>query len=336
MAVTEIHEFKDKELEELSKFFYDNNPDHPELGNKELLLWSRGYRFVSRSRGAITGYIAQIPHIFRYGDKSEKTGIEHIGWSVALILKDFGDSPDAARRRTAYTHELLSKVENNPPWQFAAVGVVPEIEEFYRIRGHNVRRDCAKMYSRFTSPAKMLGYVKKSAVYSFPVKMLNCAFKYRRKYTSNKIKKITVFNPDWDNDWNSLLSSDYELYGERTAAYLNYKLTQPAKNYYAYIHSNRGYIIFREARHFIRDLHIVKICDLVGTENARFDLIGLALDFAGSVNAYGVVALGSVADEPFYRRSGLFISKPYVVTLNPKITSRMHVTFFDADLDNLW
>ncbi len=336
MTVTEIIEFKEEELDELSKFLYDNSPDHPEIANKDLLLWTKSYRFISRSKIDIVGYIAQIPQIFRYRDKNKQKGIERIGWSTTLVLKDFGDLPDAARRRTAYTHELLSKVENNPPWQFAAVGVVPEIEEFYRIRNHIVRHDCVKMYSRFADPLRMLRYVKKSTAYSFPIKMLNCLLGYSQIPASNKIEKITMFNPEWDNDWNLLLSSNYELYGERTAEFLNYKLSQPNKNYITYIHADRGYIIFREARHFVKDLHIVKICDLVGTENARFDLIGLALDYAKIINAYGIVALGSATDEPFYRRSGLFISKPYVVTLNPKITSTMHVTFFDADLDNLW
>ena len=117
-----------EELDELSKFLYDNSPDHPEIANKDLLLWTKSYRFISRSKIDIVGYIAQIPQIFRYRDKNKQKGIERIGWSTTLVLKDFGDLPDAARRRTAYTHELLSKVENNPPWQFAAVGVVPDFE----------------------------------------------------------------------------------------------------------------------------------------------------------------------------------------------------------------
>lgn len=336
MAVTEIKEFDKKDLDDLSKFLYDNSPDHPELGNQDLLLWTRSFRFISRSKGEIVGYIAQIPQIYRYGKGIEKRESERIGWSVTLVLKDFGDSPDAARRRTAYTHELLLKVENNPPWQFGAVGVVPEIEEFYRIRGHNVRRDCVKMYSRFNVPSKMLHYVKKSNIYSFPIKILNNVFMHRRKTSPDKMERITQFNPDWDDNWDSILSSNYELYGERTAEYVNYKLKQPNKNYIAYIHKDGGYIIFREAAHNVKDLKIVKICDLVGTETTRFDLIRPALDYAKKINAYGIVALGSAADESFYRKCGMYISRPYVVTLNPRITAKIHVTFFDADLDNLW
>jgi hypothetical protein len=336
MAVTEIKEFKKEELEELSRFLYDNSPDHPELGSKELLQWTRSFRFVSRSRGEIVGYIAQIPQTFKYGRNIGKMDPEYIGWSVTLVLKNFGDTPDAARRRTAYTHELLSKVENNPPWQFAAVGVVSEIEEFYRIRGHNVRRDCVKMYSRFNKPSKMLLYVGKPHWYSIPIKMLNGVFKYRRKSNMNKMKKITEFDTDWDQMWDSSLSAGYELYGERKAEYLNYKLSQPNKNYIVYLHPDEGYIIFREAKHLVRDLHIVKICDLVGSDSAKFELIGLALEYADRIDAYGVVALGSDTDESFFRKCGLFISKPYVVTHNPRITAKMHVTFFDADLDNLW
>lgn len=336
MAVTEIKEFKEEELEELAKFLYENGFDHPELGSKDLLLWTKGYRFLSRSRGEIAGYIAQIPHIFKYGEKSPNTGIEKIGWSVTLVLKYFGDSPDAARRRTAFSHELLLKVENNPPWQFGAVGVVPEIEEFYKIRGHNVRRDCLKMYARFLKPSKMLGYIGRSGMLSIPVYLGNLAIRPRRRIADGNIKKISEFDSSNDNRWDSILSGQYELYGSRDAAFLNYKLSQPNKDYHVYLLPDDGYIIFRQAKHFTKDLHIVKICDLVGTDNARLKLINIAVEFARKVGAYGVVALSSYVDDPLYRKAGLYISRPYIVTLPPNITAKIHVTFFDADLDNLW
>jgi hypothetical protein len=66
------------------------------------------------------------------------------------------------------------------------------------------------------------------------------------------------------------------------------------------------------------------------------DLIDIAVKYAREIDAYGVVALSSYVDELFYRKAGLYISNPHVVTLPPKITAKMHVTFFDADLDNLW
>jgi hypothetical protein len=296
MAVTEIKEFKQEELDELAKFLYENGFDHPELGNKDLLLWTKGYRFLSRSRGEIAGYIAQIPQIYNYGDKSDNTGFENIGWSVTLVLKYFGDSPDAARRRTAFTHELLLKVENNPPWQFAAVGVVPEIEEFYKIRGHNVRRDCLKMYARFLKPSKMLGYIGKTGFLSLPIYLGNMVLKPRRKIPSGKIEKISKFDPSWDSRWDSILRGQYELYGSRNAEFLNYKLSQPNKDYHVYLHPDDGYVIFRQAKHLTKDLHIVKICDLVGTEKARMDLIDIAVKYAREIDAYGVVALSSYVD----------------------------------------
>jgi hypothetical protein len=334
MAVTEIKEFREEELDELAKFLYDNGFDHPELGNRDLLLWTEGYRFLSRSKGEIAGYLAQITQVFKYGDKSKQDGIEN--WSVTLVLKDFGDSPDAARKRTAFTHELLLKVENNPPWQFAAVGVVPEIEEFYKIRGHNVRRDCLKMYARFLKPLKMLGYIGKSGYLSLPIFIGNMALKPGRKISNGKIEKISKFDPSWDNRWDSILRGRYELYGSRNAEFLNYKLSQPNKKYHVYLRHNDGYIIFRQAKHFTKDLHIVKICDLVGTVEAKIDLINVAIKYARDIDAYGVVALSSYADESLFKKAGLYISNNYVVTLPPKITAKIHVTFFDADLDNLW
>jgi hypothetical protein len=336
MAVTEIKEFKDDQLEELAHFLYKNGYNHPELGNKELLLWTRGYRFLSTSKGEITGYIAQIPQKFIYGRKSGRSGTEDIGWSVTLVLKDFGDVPDAARRRTAFTHELLSKVENNPPWRFAAVGVVPEIEEFYRIRGHIVRRDCSKMYARVLRPGKFLSYLNKPELFSFPLSTANLIFRPQKNPPPNKIKKISSFDSSWDSLWDSMLFEKYELYGRRDAEFLNYKLSQPGKDYITYLHLEGGYIIIREARHFTRDLYIMKICDLVGTDAARADLIGMAIDHAAKAKVYGIVALGSISDESFYKECGLFVTRSYVITLPPDITAKMHVTFFDADLDNLW
>lgn len=336
MAVTEIKEFRESELEELAKFLYDNAPDHPELGNKDLLLWTKSYRFISRSKGEIAGYIAQIPHLYNYGKKSGKTGTENIGWSVTLVLKDFGDTPDAARRRTAFTHELLLKTENNSPWKFGAVGVVPEIEEFYKIRGHNVRRDCLRMYARFLKPSRMIGYLNKSALFSFPISVANTVLRPPKKKQNPKIDQISEFDPAWDDEWDSILSKRYELYGARNAEFLNYKLSQPNKNYHVYRHSDSGYIVFREARHFTKDLYIIRICDLVGTDRARIELLSIAAAYARKVNAYGIVAVGSYVDEALYRKSGLYISRPYVVTLPPSITAKIHVTFFDADLDNLW
>jgi hypothetical protein len=348
-----VEEFQESQMDELLAFLTKWSPDHPELGEGDIIRWQKCYRFVSKSRGKIVGYIAQIPHEFRYGKKSRppaqagalsgnREGTEHIGWGITLVVDGFEDSPHPSRLRTAYVHELLSRIENNPPWQFGAVGVVPEIEEPYRRRGHAVRRDCSKMYARFLYPAKALKYVGRSSVYAPAIFLVNVFLRAQKSVRYGKVEKIKQFKPAWDEKWDELMSEQYELYGVRDAEYLNYKLTQPNRDYHVYVHFDEakntidGYIVFRHATHRARDLNLVKVCDMVGTERAKADLVSLAVKFVYERRAYGVVALGSNNEEKVYKKAGLYIAKPYPVTMPSHITAKMHVSFFDSDLDNLW
>jgi|GEM_PF-890227 len=342
MAVEELQE---SQMDELLAFLARWNPDHPELGEGDIVRWQKSYRFVSKSQGKVVGYIAQIPHEFRYGRKSGREGTEHIGWGVTLVVDGFESSPHASRLRAAYVHELLSRIENNPPWQFGAVGVVPAIEEPYRRRGHVVRRDSSKMYARFLRPVKALKYMKKSPVYTPVISLVNVFFGARKSVKHGKVEKIKEFKPEWDEKWDRLMTEQYELYGVRNAEYLNYKLTQPNRDYHVYIHLDEtdppgraidGYIIFRQAMHRTRDLNLVKVCDMVGTAKAKADLVSLTVKFAYEKRMYGIVALGSNDEEKMYRKAGLYIARPYPVTMPPQIMARMHVSFFDSDLDNLW
>jgi hypothetical protein len=337
-----VEEFRESQTDELLAFLAKWSPDHPELGEGDIIRWQKCYRFVSKSRGKIVGYIAQIPHEFRYGKRSGGEGVEHIGWGVTLVVNGFEFSPHASRLRSAYVHELLSRIESNPPWQFGAVGVVPEIEEAYRRRGHAVRCDCSKMYGRFLHPAKVFKYLNRSSFYAPLISLVNVFLGARKGAKQAKIQKIKVFKPEWDEKWDKLMNEQYELYGVRDAEYLNYKLTQPNRDYNVYIHFDEtedvvdGYVIFRHAIHRARDLNLVKICDMVGTKKAKADLVSLAVKFAYEKKVYGIVALGSNQEERMYRKAGLYIARPYSVTMPSHITAKMHVSFFDSDLDNLW
>jgi hypothetical protein len=328
-----VEEFQESQMDELLAFLAKWSPDHPELGEGAIVKWQKCFRYVFRYKGEMIGYIAQIPQVFHYGKKSGRDGTEPIGWGVTLVLDQ---SPDSERRRAASLHELLSRVEHNPPWQFGAVGVVPEIEEPYRRRGHVVRRDCSRMYARFMTPAKALKYAGKSSMYAPAIKLANVFMRCRRNADSGRVERVTRFLPEWDQTWARLLSEQHELYGARDAEFLNYKLTQPNRDYHVYTHAAGGYVIFRLAKHRTRDLSLVKVCDLVADEQARGDLLALATNFAYEVKAYGIVALGSADEESSYRKAGLFIARQYPVTMPPHITAGMRITFFESDLDNLW
>ncbi len=328
-----VEEFQEKSIDELLAFLARWNPDHPELGEGDIVRWQKCYRWVFRYHGELIGYIAQIPQTFNYGKPSGREGSEQIGWGVTLVLDQ---SPDSERRRSASLHELLSKVEHNPPWQFGAVGVVPEIEQPYLRRGHAIRRDCSKMYARFLRPKEALQYMGKSTALAPVLKMANTVMRPIRKANTTGIEKITTFDPGWDSTWHQILTDQFELSAVRNAEFLNYKLSQPNRDYQAYRHTQGGYIIFRLARHRTRNLSLVKICDLVATESARRDLLALALDYTYQCNSAGIVALGSAAEQSIYRKAGLYIARPYPITMPPHIKAAMRVTFFDSDLDNLW
>jgi hypothetical protein len=328
-----VEELKESDIGELLTFLARWSPDHPELGQGEIVRWQKCRRWIFRYHGEIIGYIAQIPQLYRYGKPSGQHGTEAIGWGVTLVLDQ---SPDSERRRSASVHELLSKVEQNPPWQFGAVGVVPEIEEPYRRRGHVVRRDCSMMFARPMKAAPLLRYFGKSTLLAPAVSVAGALIPATRRVSSEKLERIFAFDPVWDDLWDRTMSDQFELYGTRTAEYLNYKLSQPEREYEAWRHVDGGYIIFREARHRVKDLCLLKICDLVASDAAARDLLALAVARAYERRVYGIVALGAQSEKSRYRQVGLYIARPYPVTLPPTISARIRITFFDSDLDNLW
>lgn len=330
----EIVGYQESQFAELLLFLKKWEPNHPELADGSILRWQKCHQFVATYNSRIVGYIGQIPHDFSYGRFSGRFGIEHFGWGVTLVL-DLSDS----RIRKEAGRGLLSRVENNSPLLFAGVGVVPAIEEPYKRRGHQVRRDCCNMYARFENPAKALRYLSKPAYYAPLIKIAN---QFRRVWVGadedliEGVKWIDRFSLFHDDTWERILYGQYELYGTRTAEYLNYKLSQPNREYYVFQHVSDGYIILRTAKHPLKDLAIVKICDLVGSDRVRRQLLRLAMKYLYHEKADGIVALGSALDKKLYRSVGMYISKAYPICLHKSIETKVHVSFFDSDLDNLW
>ncbi|MEE9554587.1 MAG: hypothetical protein V3W18_09840 [candidate division Zixibacteria bacterium] len=331
MAKVEILELKNSQFDELLSFLKKWGLDHPELGEGHILRWQRCHRFVAVYEGKIVGYIGQIPHDFKYGKSIDNKGIEHIGWGVTLVL----DMSESSIRKQA-GRGLLNRVEHNAPLLFSGVGIVPAIEEPYKRRGYEIRRDSTKMYARFVKPSKALRYLGKPVYYAPLIKLANLKYRSSTAIPYDKITEIDHFKPEWDSIWDSILYEQYEFFGIRNAEYLNYKLKQPNRRYHAYKHFDGGYIIFRIAQHRIKDLKLVKICDLVGTEAIKNDLLRISLKFLYEQHAYGIVALASSKDEKIYKKAGLYISKSYPIAMQEHIRAKMHVSFYDSDLDNLW
>ncbi len=197
------------------------------------------------------------------------------------------------------------------------------------------------MYARFFRPSKALRYYGKPGILSFPMRFLNLLRPIRKPAAGGSLSEISRFDDSWDIIWEDLLTSQYGVYGERTAAYLNYKMAQPGKTYRAYLHRDPsgkidGYAVMREARHRTRDLRLLKVCDMVGTEEAKRDLLAEANSLARRLSADGVVALSSCRDEEIMKRAGLWLAREFPVGVRPELAGKMHVTFFDSDLDNLW
>jgi hypothetical protein len=323
--------YEDQYLEETLTLFKRFSPDHPELVDREIFEWQKCQRFLALFKGEVVGHMARIPQTL----KSRGTPIQ-IGWGATLVL----DTSNLLVQTFVGT-SLLDKLTNHPSLKFAAVGIVPEIEQTHRRRGYNIRRDSVRMYARFINIAKALEYLNKPSIWSLPLNIVNLCRRPKVPPDAGEIKSIERFEPQWDEIWDGILSEQYEVYPERSADFLNYKISQPHKSYITYIHVNDkgaidGYIVYRRAIHKTKELSLIKICDLVGTKAAQIALLSRAMDYTFENLADGIVGLSSFRDKDTFRKCGLWISRIYPVVLPPEIEGKIHITFFESDLDDLW
>jgi hypothetical protein len=331
----EIVPFHEKYLAETLTLLRKWSPEHPELGERSLYDWQRCSRYLAWADGRVVGHIAQIAHEFRYANGRPSV---KLGWGITLVL----DMSDDATRKAA-GRGLLKACEDAPGVKYAAVGVVPAIEPAYVRRGHQIRRDASNYYARFFQPSKALAYWNKRAALGPLVKLANIIVRPRTRVRFGTLERITRFLPEWDPIWDNLLKQQYELYGTRNAKFLNYKLAQPNRTYFTFLHRDAsgvidGYVVYRRAKHLVRDMDLVKICDFVGTRTAKRDMFAEAMRFAltDAASTYGIVGLSSVVDASAFRSAGMYVVRPYPVVLAAGIEGRIRVDFFDSDLDNLW
>jgi hypothetical protein len=221
--------------------------------------------------------------------------------------------------------------------------VVPVIEPAYIRRGHQITRAASSYFARFFAPGKALAYWKKSAALAPALLAANLVLRPHTAVRFGSVEVITQFREEWDATWERLLKARYEFYGTRDAAFLNYKLAQPNRDYRVVLHRDRdsavdGYIIFRRARHHVKDMDLVKICDFAGSDGALHDLFGHAVRFASTEarGTYGIVGLSAAVDAPAFRAAGMYVARPYPVVLAAGVTGKIRVSFFDSDLDDLW
>jgi hypothetical protein len=327
--------FDVKYLDETLAMMRTWSPDHPELGERSLYDWQRCARYLAMYEGRVVGQIGQIDHEYRYADGRPPV---HLGWGITLVLDMSNDDV-----RKAAGRQLLKACEDAPGLQYAAVGVVPIIEPAYLRRGHQLGRDSCRYYGRFFNPAKVLAYWNKSPALAPFVSAVNLLVRPRTTLRYGTIEQIAAFKPEWDATWDALQKQQYELYGVRTAEYLNYKLAQPNRTYFTYLHRDLsgaidGYVVYRRAKHRVKDMDLVKICAFVGTPGARRDLFAEAMRYAlhDAKGTYGIVALSSAADARDLRYAGLWVERPYPIVVAAGVEGKLRVDFFDSDLDNLW
>ena len=327
----QIVEYDDRYLDRTVAFLRTWSPDHPELASPELLHWQRACRFLALFKGEIVGHIAQIRQTY-----AGRLSTVELGWAATLVL----DTSNPLVQVFAGT-ALLDRLTGDPEAKFAAVGIVPEIEETHKRRGYIIRRDAVKMYARFFHPAKALKYLRKPAWLSPGLWAANVVRPPHRRAKVGEVKRIESFQREWDDGWDRLLGDVYKLYGVRTAEFLNHKLRQPQKTYACCVHTGSlggvdGYIVYREAVSRVKNLRLLKVCDLVGTIPARQALLTRALHAAREGDVDGIVALSSQHDTQLFERCGMWVNRKYPVVLPPDMTSDIHLTFFDSDLDDLW
>ncbi len=331
----EIIPFDAKYLADTLALLRKWSPDHPELGEKSLYDWQRCTRYLALAGGRVVGHIGQVEHEFRYADGRPPV---KLGWGITLVL----DMSDDATRKAA-GRQLLKACEDAPGLKYAAVGVVPIIEPAYHRRGHQIKRDASNYYARFFEPGKALKYWNKSAALGPLMKLANAVLRPQTRIRYGTLERITRLLPEWDAIWDNVMKQQYELYGKRDAAFLNYKLAQPNRQYFSFLHRDRsgaidGYIVYRRARHLVRDMDLVKICSFVGSRTAKRDMFAEAMRFAvnDATGTYGIVGLSSVRDGPEFKSVGMYVVRPYPVVVAAGVEGQIRVDFFDSDLDNLW
>jgi len=327
--------FDVKYLDETLAMMRTWSPDHPELGERSLYDWQRCSRYLALAGDRVVGQIGQVEHEFRYADGRPSV---KLGWGITLVL----DTSDDATRK-ASGRQLLKACEDALGLKYAAVGVVPVIEPAYLRRGHQIKRDANSYYARLFEPAKSLAYWNKSAAFGPLLKVANAIVRPQTRIRFGTLEAITRFLPEWDAIWDNLMKQQYELYGKRDAEFLNYKLAQPNRNYCTFLHRDPsgaidGYIVYRRAKHLVKDMDLVKICAFVGSRTAKRDMFAEAMRFAvhDAAGTYGIVGLSSVLDEPEFRSTGMYVVRPYPVVVAAGVEGQIRVDFFDSDLDNLW
>jgi hypothetical protein len=327
--------FDEQYLDETLAMMRQWAPDHPELGERSLYDWQRCTRYLAMSDGKVVGQIGQVSHEFRYADGRPPV---QLGWGITLVI----DSSDDATRKAA-GRGLLKACEEAPGLQYAAVGVVPAIEPAYLRRGHQLDKTSCRYFARFFEPAKALAYWNKPTAFALPMHLANAVMRPETHVRFGSIERITKFLPEWDATWDTLLKSRYELYGMRDAAFLNYKLAQPHRDYFTFLHRDPagtidGYIVYRRAKHRVKDIDLVKICSFVGTRGAQRDLFAEAMRYAltEARGTYGIVGLSGSQDTPAFLNAGMWVSRAYPVVLAAGVPGKIRVDFFDSDLDNLW
>jgi hypothetical protein len=326
----------DKHLEPILELMRNWSPDHPELAEPSLYAWQHCKRFVALHEDRVVGQICQIAHEYRYRDARPPA---QIGWGITLVL----DMSDDAIRKAA-GRQLLAACENSEGLHYAAVGVVPVIEPAYLRRGHQLHRDTSAYHARFFRPEKALAYWGRSKWLAPAMHLANLFLRPNAKVRNGSLERVARFEPAWDATWDQILRARYDLSGIRTAEYLNYKLSQPRREYFTYLHRSPtreidGYVVFRRAKHRARDLDILKICDFVAEDPALDDLLAVAMAHAYAAESrgtYGIVGLSGVEDTPAFRRAGLWVVRPYPVVVAAPVPGRIRVSFFDSDLDDLW
>src|SRR5205807_1617768 len=258
----EIIPFDAKYLAETLAMMRQWSPDHPELGERSLYDWQHCTRYLALAGGKVVGHIAQIAHEFRYANG--RTPVK-LGWGITLVL----DMSDDATRKAA-GRQLLKACEEAPGLTYGAVGVVPVIEPAYLRRGHQIIRDANNYYARFFVPGKALAYWHKPAALGPLLRVANAVWRPQTRVRHGTLERITRFLPEWDSIWDRVLQGQYELYGMRDAAFLNYKLTQPNRTYFTFLHRDGagaidGFVVCRRAKHHVNDMDLVEVCARVGS-----------------------------------------------------------------------
>ena len=262
-----------------------------------------------------------------------------------------------------YGHKMIEKNESLPGVAYA-VGITPASTRAFIKRGWKLVED-ARLMNKIINPIPNLKYLKmpgwkilllapllKAAAVVFD---LFSYFRAVRKFNGITVKKISHFEPEWDQYWEKYLK-EFAIHFERNHDTLNYKYcsredVQHKRVLFEKDNVPAGYAVFRVSENKLRKLKLGRIVDIVYNPELGGQFLNYIIHYVkNELKSSKVDALvGVAADKEIseaYKANGFFLSRDQAAIIKEedfaleelrlRYKSLWYITLGDSDLDNYW